>query len=132
MNTMAKYAIISSGVVRNVVLADRAGDLASYPEVHAVPETSLVEIGWLFSDGSFSAPPPEPIEPMEAALRARQERNRLLVNLVDPLVMNSLRWGDLTEERRQEVVAYRRALLDITDQPGFPLDIVWPEKPTFM
>lgn len=129
---MAKYAIISSGVVRNVVLADRAGDLASYPEVHAVPESSLVEIGWLFSDGSLSAPPPEPIDPMEAALKVRQERNRLLVSLVDPLVMNALRWGDLTEEQRQEVASYRRALLDITDQEGFPLDVTWPVPPAFM
>jgi hypothetical protein len=129
---MAKYAIISSGVVQNVVLADNAKDLASYPEVRVVSDTSLVEIGWYFSDGSFSAPPPKPVDPLEAATKVRAERSRLLVNLVDPYVMNSLRWGDLTAEQQGEIATYRRALLDITDQEGFPLSVVWPVPPVFM
>ena len=28
-----------------------------------------------------------------------------------------------------EWVAYRQALRDITEQPGFPLDVVWPTEP---
>jgi hypothetical protein len=51
---------------------------------------------------------------------------------VDPIVMNALRWADLTVEQQEEVASYRRALLDITDQAGFPLEVTWPALPAFM
>ena len=71
--------------------------------------------------------PPEP--PIDLAAEVRFERNRRLREDVDPVVMNSLRWGDLTDEQRQAWADYRRALLDVTDQAGFPETIVWPTRP---
>jgi hypothetical protein len=68
----------------------------------------------------------------DATAQAREKRAELLAQNVDPYVMNALRWADLSAEQQGEIAAYRRALLDITDQAGFPLDIIWPEQPTFM
>ena len=129
---MTIYAIISGGIVQNKVLADTAEELSSFSEVYPISDDALVDIGWAFSDGVFTAPPPAPVDPATAALDIRTQRNRLLTTLVDPLVMNSLRWADLSAEQQGEVAAYRRALLDITDQAGFPLEVTWPAVPAFM
>jgi hypothetical protein len=61
--------------------------------------------------------------------RTRDQRNFLLIDEVDPVVTNPLRWDDLSESQQQAVIDYRRSLLDITDQPGFPFAVTWPEKP---
>jgi hypothetical protein len=129
---MTIYAIISNGIVQNKVLADAAEDLSSFPEVYPISDDALVDIGWTFSDGVFAAPPPLPIDPSVAAINVRTERNRLLTTRVDPMVMNSLRWADLSTEQQGEVAVYRRALLDITDQAGFPTEVTWPAVPAFM
>jgi hypothetical protein len=130
--TMPTYAIMSNGIVQNKVLADSAEDLLEFPEVQWIADDAIVDIGWGFSDGVFTAPPPVPVDPATAALDARKRRNEILVNTVDPYVMNSLRWADLSAEQQGEIAAYRRALLDITDQAGFPLEVTWPTLPAFM
>ena len=64
-----------------------------------------------------------------AAAQVRAERDNILATVVDPIVSNPLRWADMTVEKQAEWSAYRTALLDITDQAGFPHDITWPTKP---
>lgn len=64
-----------------------------------------------------------------AATAVRQQRDTLLATQVDPIVSNPLRWADLTTEKQAEWAAYRRALLDITAQSGFPHSVEWPQKP---
>ena len=64
-----------------------------------------------------------------AAKRVRKQRDFILATQVDPLISNPLRWGDMTAERQQAWADYRRALLDIPQQPGFPNDVVWPILP---
>jgi hypothetical protein len=59
----------------------------------------------------------------------RAERDYKLASEVDPVVTNPLRWADLTAEKQAEWAAYRRVLLDITAQSGFPHDVAWPTKP---
>ena len=59
----------------------------------------------------------------ELALNIRMQRNELLqksdyTQLVDVTVANALEWK-----------VYRKALRDITTQPGFPTSINWPEPP---
>ena len=44
--------------------------------------------------------------------------------------MNGIRWESLPEEKKQEYRDYRQALLDITEQIGFPNNVIWPVKPT--
>ena len=77
--------------------------------------------------------PPTEAEILAAASgEARTIRTNLLAQYVDPFVMNPLRWADLTAEQQEEVAAYRRGLLNITDQEGFPLNVIWPTLPAFM
>ena len=64
-----------------------------------------------------------------AATAVRQQRDTILAAQVDPIVSNPLRWADLSAEQQQAWSSYRRALLDITAQAGFPHDVVWPEAP---
>ena len=84
----------------------------------------------LIGDG-FAAYVPPTQEELDAALAAsiRGQRNNLLATEVDPLVTNPLRWAELTEAQQAAWTQYRRDLLDITAQAGFPNEVVWPTKP---
>lgn len=64
-----------------------------------------------------------------AAADVRAQRDSLLAAEVDPVVSNPLRWADLSAEQQAAWATYRRALLDVTAQSGFPHDIVWPVAP---
>lgn len=64
------------------------------------------------------------------ASEIRSQRDFLLSSEVDKTVSNPLRWADMSEETQAEWVAYRRALLDITDQGTFPASVTWPTKPS--
>jgi len=59
----------------------------------------------------------------------REARDRILVEEVDPIVSNVLRWNDMTDAKRTEWTNYRQALLDIPQQEGYPNNITWPTKP---
>jgi hypothetical protein len=74
-------------------------------------------------------PPTQEVADADAAMVVRATRNTILVNTVDPIVSNPLRWADLTAEKKGAWSAYRRALLDISQQSGFPHDVVWPVAP---
>jgi hypothetical protein len=74
-------------------------------------------------------PPTQAELDQKAAELVRYRRDYLLSRVVDPIVSNPLRWADLTPEQQQSWANYRRALLDITDQVGFPHDVIWPVKP---
>jgi len=64
------------------------------------------------------------------ASRVRFKRDNILTTVVDPIVSNPLRWADLTTAKQGEWTTYRTALLDITDQAGFPHSVTWPQEPT--
>lgn len=68
----------------------------------------------------------------EDAREIRFQRHRILVDTVDPLVSNQLRWNDLTSTQQTDLTNYRQALLDITNQLGFPSTVTWPTKPDWM
>lgn len=61
--------------------------------------------------------------------KARNDRMNKLMGEVDTTVSNPLRWAAMPAEEQTAWAEYRTALLDITEQPGFPLDITWPTKP---
>jgi cytoskeletal protein CcmA (bactofilin family) len=77
---------------------------------------------------AYTPPTQAELDQKEAEL-VRHRRDYLLSRVVDPIVSNPLRWADLTPEQQQAWSNYRRELLDITDQLGFPNDIIWPVKP---
>jgi hypothetical protein len=60
---------------------------------------------------------------------SRQQRNNQL-SLIDRV--NPIRYASLTTDEQQELIAYRQALLDVPQQSGFPSDITWPAKPTWL
>ena len=60
----------------------------------------------------------------------REIRDKMLVEEVDPIVSNALRWNDMTDAKRTEWTNYRQALLDVPAQYGYPDSITWPTKPT--
>lgn len=56
-----------------------------------------------------------------AAEAVRKERNTLIAE--------TDWWATSDRTMTAEQTAYRQALRDITDQAGFPNDVVWPTKP---
>lgn len=60
--------------------------------------------------------------------KALANRNRLLAD--GPDRVNPMRWASMTPVEQGEVSSYRQALLDITNQFGYPMDIEWPAIPS--
>ena len=76
----------------------------------------------------------DPIENQSDLDLARAEmirftRDQKLVDEVDPIAGNALRWAALSAEEQAAWAAYRQALLDVPAQYGFPNDVTWPTKP---
>jgi hypothetical protein len=77
---------------------------------------------------AYVAPTAEELE-AEAAQAIRAERDYRLQTEVDPIAGNALRWDALTSADREAWANYREALLNLTDQAGFPVNVTWPTKP---
>lgn len=83
--------------------------------------------GWMYKDGTFSPiPSPEPVvevdEDMAASVRA--ERN---AKLAASDWTQTLDAGSRCDQAAW--ATYRQQLCDLTKQPGFPGNIVWPINP---
>lgn len=59
---------------------------------------------------------------------ALAKRNQLLAD--GPDRVNPMWWASMTPAEQGEVSSYRQALLDITNQFGYPMDIEWPAIPS--
>ena len=66
----------------------------------------------------------------ELAAGLRGQRDQKLVEEVDPIVTNPLRWAELTDAKQAEWTQYRTDLLNLPDQSSFPNTVTWPTKPT--
>jgi hypothetical protein len=60
----------------------------------------------------------------DIADRVRGERNMRL------LTSDWTQLPDVPVETKEQWAIYRQALRDVTNQPGFPHDVVWPVAPT--
>lgn len=80
--------------------------------------------------GDLVVAPYTPPTDEELAVEVRAKRDSLLVRLDMELYRNQLYWESLTQEQRDERLAYRQALLDVPEQEGFPYTVVWPDFPT--
>ena len=74
-----------------------------------------------------AVPVPEPTEE-ELARNVRSIRDAKLSE-TDYLVVPDY---PISEENLAEVKVYRQALRDITEQVGFPKDVIWPDVPKFL
>lgn len=61
--------------------------------------------------------------PQQLAQKATMQRNQLLA------ASDWTQLPDVPLETKEAWATYRQALRDITDQPGYPLDIAWPTPP---
>ncbi len=68
---------------------------------------------------------------VQLASSARYERDRALKAL-DEVVSNPLRFSELLEEQRLEAATYRKLLLDIPQQKGFPTTYEMPKAPSWL
>ena len=88
-----------------------------------------VLLGLIGSDYAAYVAPTQAELDAELAAGLRAERDQKLIMEVDPIAGNALRWAALTSADREAWADYREALLNITDQVGFPHDVIWPTKP---
>lgn len=58
-----------------------------------------------------------------------REKRDLLLKELDEIVANPLRWAGFTSEIQAKLIQYRLDLLNVPQQTGFPLNVVFPEKP---
>ena len=72
--------------------------------------------------------PPAPPTNEYLAEMARNQRDSML-RYLDTILTNPLRWAGYSAEQQGIIAQYRQDLLDITDQEGFPANIVWPQSP---
>lgn len=93
----------------------RAGDIA---ETGQWVYQQIVEGNFEGTITDWVPPPPPSVE--EIGNRVRYIRDQKLRNEVDSIVSNPLRWNDMTETQQQAWTDYRRALLDLPNNPSFP------------
>ena len=88
-----------------------------------------VLLGLIGSDYAAYVAPTQAELDAELAASLRGQRDQKLVEEVDPLVTNPLRWGELTDAKQAEWTQYRTDLLNLPDQSNFPNSVTWPTKP---
>ena len=59
----------------------------------------------------------------------RAKRNAILVEDVDVIINNPLRWAELSSDKQTEWTKYRTDLLNVPQQSGFPHNVTFPTKP---
>lgn len=102
------------------------------PNIEVTDEQWLVSIGanhnTVDTNGTTSHADHKTIE--EKAKDARTKRDLLLLEEVDPLAGNVLRWNKISKAEQDAWSAYREELLNIPQGDQFPLNITWPNKPS--
>jgi len=124
---MSKYFINLNGDYWETLSDPSDEIIAAYP-VGTIEVTQRPSHLHTYEGGAWVAPSDAVYDEWKAT-EVRAERDFLLASKVDRLVSNSLRWGELTTEKQTEWTQYRRDLLDITDQSGFPRNVTWPTTP---
>lgn len=127
---MRKVCVINSytGFCENIINVYSKEDWVPYKSGIELSPDDGGEIGWTWDGTQWVQP-----SPYEPTLEERKEiargiRNKWLRRNVDS--MNGIRLAAMSPEKQAEWVAYRQALLDVPEQPGFPDSIVWPTKPS--
>ena len=115
---MKKYNVIDQ--LNNVIATIQVDDSMSVDELQQIYGGTVV--------GSTQT-----IQPQAAitdlSLQTRLLRNQLLEEID---TISATRYASLTSEQQTELQAYRRALLAVPQQVGFPLTVEWPAKPIWL
>jgi len=94
---------------------------ASPDDVEAHGRELFAQISQVGGIAPYEPPPPPTDE--ELAEAARAKRNQLLA------ASDWTQLPDIPEAIKLAWQPYRQTLRDVPEQPGFPQDIQWPEKP---
>lgn len=122
-----RYVIVNTNaVVESVVVWDGKSEWAP-PDKCLALQSDTANIGWIYSNGAFSAPEQEviPLTDEQLATEARAKRDMLIAES-DYLLMPDY---PITAEKLTLVKTYRQLLRDITKQLGFPATLDWPQHP---
>lgn len=132
-----KSRMVKEGISPPGELTNRTLDILGWATVPEEPFTPNVGFKYsakaeLQDDGSYkrvySEVPLTQAEIDSVATKVRTKRDYLLRTKVDSL--NVIRFSELTAEQQKAWVDYRKALLNISDQPTFPFNVEWPEAPS--
>ena len=102
---------------------------AIHPDDTDMTVDNSVLLGLIGSDYAAYVAPTQAELDAELSLNLRGQRDQKLVEEVDPIVTNPLRWAELTDAKQAEWTQYRTDLLNLPDQSGFPNTVTWPTKP---
>jgi hypothetical protein len=90
---------------------------APFPVIpHDNPET--VEIGTKWDGSNW----------VQTEELVRSKRDKLLVDEVDVVAGNALRWASLSSDEQASWSSYRTALLNVPQQNNFPHNVSWPTR----
>jgi hypothetical protein len=103
---------------------------ALHPDDTDMTVDNSVLLGLIGTDYAAYVAPTQAELDAELSANLRGQRDQKLVEEVDPLVTNPLRWAELTDAKQAEWTQYRTDLLNLPDQAGFPNTVTWPTKPT--
>ena len=112
---LKKFAIIENDVVVNIAVGDS-------PIAENWIHSESAKIGDKYENGAFITP----AQNEEFLAKSRRGWRDFLLSESDWRIVKDL---ETTGIINQEWATYRQALRDIPSQAGFPLDVVWPEKP---
>lgn len=111
-----KAHVIENGVITNTIVVDSLNFLPN------LVEATEGEIGWVYANGVFT-PPPDTRTPEQKAEEIRLRRDQLLA------ATDWTQTVDVPQATKDKYAAYRQALRDVPQQPGFPDNIQWPVEP---
>jgi hypothetical protein len=122
-----KYYINPNGDYWETMTYPSDKTIAAYPD-GTIEVTQRPSHLHAYSNGAWVAPS-DAVYNEWKSIGVRAERDSLLASKVDKIVSNPLRWDDMSSDKQAQWKLYRRALLDITAQAGFPNEVTWPTKP---
>jgi hypothetical protein len=100
----------------------------------STPDMTITETEWEAAkglariiDGEIVLGKTEAEKREETGAAVKAKRDRMLLETVDRV--NGLWWEAMPEEEKTRWREYRQALLDISEQEGYPDTVVWPEVP---
>lgn len=118
----------NTGICINVIELQSAEEFSTVNSNEILTPDSSGEIGWEWNGNEWQSNQNNSLTDEQLANSLRQKRDRHLKVIVDSI--NYMRWSSMSQEEQTAWSAYRQALLDIPQQPGFPHDITWPQPPS--
>lgn len=136
---MIEFCLVNSEgrVVQKGVCADNDLSIQQIPSGLTLHQSSC-DLGDYLEDGIFKKPVDRPGHDFDFDYVSKQwvaATDRLVheARLRRNKLLSQSDWTQLPDvplATKEAWATYRQALRDITDQPGYPLNIVWPEPPT--